>query len=159
MSKKNRSPKAIGSVIESLLLSIDRDGLYNLAKIELQWENIVGPQLAAVSIPARLSGKTLTVWAAEPVWVDSMSYHKADITSKVNSILGKHAVTSVEVVMNVEAKSRKKMPQIKQNEQEQTKPMSDSAIAEMEEALDKISDSQLRSTFKKVILKSSRRNP
>ncbi|VAX20038.1 hypothetical protein MNBD_NITROSPINAE01-658 [hydrothermal vent metagenome] len=159
MSKRNRSPKTIGSVIESLLLSIDREGLYNLAKIELQWEDIVGPQLAAISVPARLAGKKLTVWAAEPVWVDSMSYHKADIISKVNSVLGKHTVTSVEIAMNVEAKSRNKRPEPKQNEQEQTEPMSGSAIAEMEKALDEISDSQLRSTFKKVILKSARRNP
>jgi len=156
MSKKNRSPRAIGSVIESLLLSIDKDGLYDLAKIELQWEKIVGPQLAAISTPARLSGKRLTVWAAEPVWVDSMSYHKADIISKVNLILGKQTVTSVELVMNVEAKKR---PKPKQQKQEETEPISAPVVAEMERALDEIPDSQLRSTFKKVILKSARRNP
>ncbi|MDH5508815.1 MAG: DUF721 domain-containing protein [Nitrospinota bacterium] len=150
MKRKNRAPDHIGSVLESLSVSMGKRELYDFAAICGNWRGIVGHALAEVSSPARLARKSLTIEVAQPVWADSMGYMKNEIIEKVNSTLGRRMVSRIRMIVR---KGSGKGLGAEENGPTNRPPLPQSAVREAEEAVKYIDDSQLRSTFKRIILK------
>jgi len=149
MRRKNSVPSHIGSVLESLSTAMGKRELYDFAAIRGQWRAIVGRALADVSSPVSLARKTLAIEVAQPVWADSMGYMKNDIIGKINSTLGRHAVTRLRMTVRKGTAADKESGATVMA----PPPIPLSAEREAEEAVKYIGDSQLRSTFKRIILK------
>jgi len=149
MKGAKRAPETIRAILERTCSAMGKKEVYEFAAVLGHWEEMVGPALAAVSAPERLSGKTLYLEVAEPVWADSMGYMKKEIMAKVNRLLGRDAVGRIK--MTVQKRTRDVDAQPPGPVLEAALPAS--AVAEAEETVKHISDSQLRSTFKRIILK------
>jgi len=122
--------------------------VFEFAAIFGEWTRIVGQTLAGVSAPIRLSGKTLYLEVAEPVWADSMGYMRKEIIEKVNRMLGRGAVSKIRMTVRMGGR-----PKPGSGEREPLAEVPESAVREVEEAVKFIPDSQLRSAFKRIILK------
>lgn len=150
MKKKSPGPVNMGSVLANALKSLSQPQILDFVRIDGLWEEIVGRRLWRVSRPAELRRGTLTIWVTEPVWVDSMMYMKSRIISQVNEAMGQHTVSGLKIVQ----KSGIFRPAPGEPEKEEDQPPLDMGPdEEIDPALDGIDDSQLRSTFKRVILK------
>ncbi len=151
MRKRSSAPVNIGAALAGALKSLNQINVLNFTKIADKWPNIVGPQLSAVSQPANLKRKVLTLWVSEPVWVDTMLYMKREIISKINAIFSGVVVDSIRILHKSGINPVENQPDQREKEFEAALP--ESAIREVESALDNIPDSQLRSAFKRVMLK------
>ena len=150
MKKRNRAPSPVSAVIESIASSMGKREMYDFAAICGNWRKIVGQAMSDISSPARLARKTLTIDVAQPVWADSMGYMKNEIIGKVNHILGRNAVAKIRMSIQKGAgEAGKDKPQ----PDEPAAPLPLAVIREVEDAVKYIPDSQLRSTFKRIILK------
>ncbi|MDH5476976.1 MAG: DUF721 domain-containing protein [Nitrospinota bacterium] len=150
MRRKKQAPSHIGQVLESLSASMGKRELYDFAAISGNWRRIVGPVLDKVSSPVRISRKTLTIDVAQPVWIDSMGYMKKEIIQKVNAVLGQHMVSRIRMTV------RQGSPENAGTENQEKLDLTNVPLAaqrEAEEAVKHIKDSQLRSDFKRIILK------
>lgn len=142
--------------LSSALKSIGAANMLDFVRVEKEWAKIVGDKLAKVSKPAKLSSRTLTVWVREPVWADSMMYLKADITEKVNLVLGKKVINAIRVVTkaDLENTETRETPGKPDEPREVNLPASE--LEEIEKALKSVGDSQLRSILKRVMLKNAK---
>ena len=136
-------------LLEEVSASLGKKEIYDFAVIAGNWTRIVGQAMAHVSTPVRLSRKTLSLEVREPVWADSMGYMKKQIIENVNRLLGKAAVSKIGMSVK---KAGKELGRSGASPIDISK-IPQSAAREAEEAVKFIDDSQLRSTFKRVILK------
>lgn len=148
--KKASRLAPLDSILRTALSSVDQANIANLARVCDGWGKIVGAPLAAASTPAELEYKRLLIWVKEPIWADSMMYMKAEIISRVNGLLGKEAVNSIRTVYKADFPEfqRKKTPPRK----EPAPP--EWAVRTVDEAVESVEDSELRSVLKRVMLKS-----
>lgn len=154
MSGKRGKMSRIGFVLASALRSVDRANLLNFARIEREWGKIVGPQLGAVSAPAKLSYRTLNIWVSEPVWADSMTYLKSEIIRKVNETLGKEVIDDVRVMMKSDFRQSGAAETGKQKAASADVP--ESEREEIRRVAAEVEDSQLRSILERVMLKNAK---
>jgi len=151
MKKASRNLTALGSPLTSALKSLNLGRVLQLARIQGEWQSVVGEKLAAVSAPAKLERKILTIWVAEPVWADSMGYLKKEIMSRINALSGEPVVERLRITHKADVET----PRIPVPEpSEPIDPaMEEKGAEDIEPELSSLPDSQLRSTFKRVILK------
>jgi hypothetical protein len=90
--------KAIKKVIPAILKPIlDKRG-FAQAQVILDWEKIVGPQIAQYSIPERIiyyksaSTKGMLVLAVTPGWAPIIMHGKQQILDRINSYFGYEAI-------------------------------------------------------------------
>lgn len=151
MRRRKRTVSA-GEALQGALKAVGQQSLFTLARIELNWSGIVGSQLAAVSHPADIVKGELIVWVKEPVWVDSISYMKRKLIANINASLGAAYVTEVRIV-----RKTWDTPEVEGEEESgsfKDIPYPDDAIEEAEKAVANVTDPELRSSLKRVMLKS-----
>lgn len=73
-----------------------RAGFSNPALV-LRWRDIVGPEIARVTLPVKLSGGVLTL-KAEPGAAVFLQYETRTLAARINDFLGKTAVTKLKFV-------------------------------------------------------------
>ncbi len=84
-------PRAVGSVLPALLRPAFRRRSPASAQLLTDWSAIVGPALAAVTEPRRLSATTLTVACAGPVAME-LQHMTGELLSRINGHLGRIVV-------------------------------------------------------------------
>lgn len=82
---KAGSPQLVGDLVGKFL---ERSGL--AAKVEAasvvpEWESLVGPQIAAVTTPRRVSEGVLFVAVATSAWMMELNLLKADLLRRLNA--------------------------------------------------------------------------
>ncbi|HWK88425.1 MAG TPA: DUF721 domain-containing protein [Longimicrobium sp.] len=78
-------PQAVGDLVARFL---DRSGLagkVEAASVIPEWEQRVGPQIAAVTEPMRVSEGTLFVAVATSAWMMELNMMKADLMRHINA--------------------------------------------------------------------------
>ena len=153
MRRRAGAFKPLGSALAGALGSVNKSGLLSFARIERRWEDIVGSRLAAVSRPGALSRKSLTIWVSEPVWTDSMLYLRSEIIAKINEVVGDNLVDSIRVVMK-RGDDADRQDAGGKTVAEPAVEISETDLVEIERAMENTPDSQLRSIFKRVMLKN-----
>lgn len=151
MKRRYSFPVDMKSALAGALKSVNQTNVLIFARIANKWTDIVGPQLAAVSKPAGLKRKVLTVWVSEPVWMDTMLYMEREITLKLNALFYEPAVTRVKIILKsgfsvVDSAGDK-------TEDDKDSVPSDSEMKEIDGVVGGLPDSQLRSSFRRVMLK------
>ena len=148
--KKRKEALSAGDILEKALISTGHPNLVTFARIDRVWPEIVGEQLSKVSRPGDLSKRELTIWVKEPVWVDSLMYMKRKLIENINKRLSENMVGSIRVIRK---KWEAEEPNIAEPLQPKA-PLTKEAIKEVEKVVESIEDPELRSTLKRIMLKS-----
>jgi predicted nucleic acid-binding Zn ribbon protein len=83
-SRQNR-PELIGELLPRFL---ERNGLsarVEAASVVPEWESLVGPGIAAVTDPLRVSDGTLIVAVKTSAWLMELNMMKADLMRRLNA--------------------------------------------------------------------------
>ncbi len=123
------------------------DHLYEMAKLQVQWPQIVGDAVASHSFPDRLARGRLTVLVDNPTWMTQLAFFKDEIRRKVNSSLGAGRVG--EVYMKVGRGDRR---QAKTATKPQA-PLSPIAIQQIDKMVAELADPDTRAALRRLMLR------
>ncbi len=90
-------PRAVGSLVPGLTRPAFRRRSPATAQIMTDWAAIVGPALAAVTVPRRLSGTTLTLACAGPIAME-LQHMTGELIARINGHLGRVVVDRLRFV-------------------------------------------------------------
>jgi len=86
--------RPVGALIPALTKPAFKKTSAAAAQVMMDWPSIVGPQLAAITAPRRLSGGTLTIDCVGPVAME-LQHMAIEIMSRINGHLGTQAVRAL----------------------------------------------------------------
>lgn len=91
-------PTAVGDVLHAVLKHTPTVAK-KVQQYQLwsQWEDAVGPHVAAQAWPARMQGTTLVVAATSPSWVQELTMLRHELLRKVQMVLDPTVVTDVRI--------------------------------------------------------------
>jgi hypothetical protein len=92
-------PRAVGALVPGLIRPVFKRKSAASAQVMTDWPLIIGPALAAVTAPRRLSGSTLTIACAGPVAME-LQHMTAEILSRINGHLGQVVVERLRFVQD-----------------------------------------------------------
>lgn len=92
-------PRPVGALVPRLVRPAFRKRSPAGALLMADWAAVVGPALAAVTLPRRLSGGTLTVACAGPVAME-LSHLAPQLMARINAHLGRVAVERLRFVQH-----------------------------------------------------------
>jgi hypothetical protein len=90
-------PRPLGALVPRVARPAFRAMGPGTGTVVADWNAIVGPMLAAVSVPRRLAAGTLTIACAGPVAME-MQYYATELISRINTHLGAATVRSLRFV-------------------------------------------------------------
>jgi hypothetical protein len=90
-------PRQIAALIPGLTRAAFRRHSPAVAQVMADWEAIVGPAIASVSSPRRLSSGTLTIACGGPVAME-LQHLSRELISRINTHLGSQTVTALRFV-------------------------------------------------------------
>lgn len=64
--------------------------------VKIAWARAVGQGLRSQAVPLRLSGSTLVVGVADPIWQNQLRAMKGELLGQVNRLLRQNLVRSIE---------------------------------------------------------------
>ena len=99
------APMPLGSLIPSLTRPAFRRKSPSGAQLMADWAQVVGPSLAAVTSPLRLTAGTLTLACAGPVAME-LQHLAPELMGRINGHLGRVAVERLRFVQQAPASTR-----------------------------------------------------
>jgi hypothetical protein len=87
-------PRPVSALVPAVTRPAFRRRSPAAAQILADWDAIVGPALAAVTVPRRLSASTLTLACTGPIALE-LQHMAAEVIGRINSHLGVQAVKSL----------------------------------------------------------------
>jgi hypothetical protein len=90
-------PRAIGTLVPGLTRPAFRRQGPASAQVIIDWPTIVGPALAAVTAPRRLSAGALTLACAGPIAME-LQHMAVELINRINTHLGSKAVHTLRFV-------------------------------------------------------------
>ncbi len=85
-------PRAVGTIVPILTREAFRKRSPAAAQLMMDWALVVGPELARVTTPKRLTRNTLTIGCAGPVAME-LQYLSAELINRINAHLGSAVVS------------------------------------------------------------------
>jgi hypothetical protein len=95
--RRFNGPRAIGAILPAIARPAYRRRSPAAAAIMADWPQIVGPALAAVTTPRRLSAETLTLGCVGPVALE-LQHLETELLARINGHLGRVLVTRLRFV-------------------------------------------------------------
>ena len=99
---KAGKPQLVGDLLARVL---NRKGLgakLEAASVLAEWETLVGPQIAAVTRPQRVSEGVLFVGVTNSPWLMELNLMKADLMRRLNAGKGEGRIRQIVFVMGTE---------------------------------------------------------
>jgi predicted nucleic acid-binding Zn ribbon protein len=62
------------------------------------WGEVVGPRIASIAEPARISGERLYIKVKTDVWRNELVFHKADLLKKINQRSGGEVIKDIVLI-------------------------------------------------------------
>ena len=87
LSRFNR-PTEIGTILKSALRSKGIDKELDKYQFVLEWDQIVGREIAGKTTPEYLRGSTLVVKVSDSTWAQELSFQKDVIINRMNRRFG-----------------------------------------------------------------------
>lgn len=103
MKRKDDSPK---QVREALGKYLEKSGIaehIEAASVVPEWAALVGPAIAAVTTPLRVSDRTLVVGVRSSAWMHELKMMEREIVSRVNAGKKRKVVDKIRFQMGSEA--------------------------------------------------------
>ena len=92
-------PRAVGELLPALTRAAFRKRSPAGAQVLADWDAIVGPAIAAVTTPRRLSGTSLTIACRGPVAME-LQYMAPQLMERINAHLGRITVEKLRFVQD-----------------------------------------------------------
>ncbi|WP_254073020.1 DUF721 domain-containing protein [Acidisphaera sp. S103] len=128
-------PRPLGSLVPQITRQTFRKHNPASAQILADWEIIVGPKVASMTVPRRLDRGVLTIACAGPAAMD-LHYMGIEVINRINTHLGGQPVHSLKFT---QAGMPRKAPPIR--------PSPPEAILEAEAAVADLADGDLKSAL------------
>ena len=64
-----------------------------MSRLERHWEEIVGPQLAAVTQPDKIRSQVLFVTVSDAIWLQQMMFYQSQVLHNIRDVLGEVAIS------------------------------------------------------------------
>lgn len=93
-------PRPLGALLPKLTRPVFRKKTPAAVQLAADWTVMIGPALAAVTMPVRLSGTTLTIGCAGPVAME-LAHLAPQLMARINQHLGRAAVGQLKFVQAV----------------------------------------------------------
>jgi hypothetical protein len=93
-------PRLLGALLPKLTRPVLKKRAPATAALLADWGQIMGPALAAVTVPQRLTGTTLTIGCAGPVAME-LAHLAPQVMERINQHLGRQAVGQLKFVQAV----------------------------------------------------------
>lgn len=90
-------PRPLGALVPKAARPAFRAMSPGTGQVMADWDTIVGPMLASVSVPRRLAAGTLTIACAGPVAME-LQHYATELISRINTHLGTSTVRSLRFV-------------------------------------------------------------
>ena len=100
--KKDEGPKQVKETLQKYL---DRSGIgehIEAASVVPEWADRVGPAIAAVTTPLRVSSGTLIVGVRSSAWMNELKMMEREIISRVNVGRTRGRITKIRFQMTAE---------------------------------------------------------
>ncbi|HEY2616640.1 MAG TPA: DUF721 domain-containing protein [Acetobacteraceae bacterium] len=94
-------PRPVGALMPRLTRAAFRRRSPATAQVMADWSAIVGPAIAAVTTPRRLSAGTLTIACAGPIAME-LQHLAGEVIARINAHLGSRTVTGLRFVQTPE---------------------------------------------------------
>jgi predicted nucleic acid-binding Zn ribbon protein len=98
MNRNRKNSKGfvhIGSVLQGILKTQGAASNTRLSMIWNVWQDAVGSQIAANTVPAAIKGGLLIVHAESSVWIQQLHFFKQEMIVKINRTLGADLVKDI----------------------------------------------------------------
>ena len=86
--KKKKGPEKIGIILESMLAERGLSSICKEYDVVARWAEIVGPQLAGVTVDVRVEDSVLYVKISSSSWRQELSYLKRQFLEKIRDVTG-----------------------------------------------------------------------
>jgi hypothetical protein len=130
-------PRPVGSMVPRLTRPAFRRRAPATAQVLADWEAIVGPAIAAVTTPRRLSSGTLTIACTGPIAME-LQYLSGELTGRINAHLGSQVVTGLRFVQTTSV-----VPPLPP----QPTPLDAVQLAQVDDAVAALPESELRTAL------------
>jgi hypothetical protein len=87
-------PRPVGALVPGLTRAAFRRRAPGTAQVLADWASIVGPALAAVTLPRRLAAGTLTIACSGPIAME-LQHLSGELVARINTALGAGAVKTL----------------------------------------------------------------
>jgi hypothetical protein len=94
-------PRPISALVPRLTRTAFRRRTPATAQVLADWTAIVGPAIAAVTVPRRLAGGTLTIACAGPIAME-LQHLSGEVIGRINGHLGQQVVSALRFVQTPE---------------------------------------------------------
>ena len=96
--KKSREYVGIAEVIDNVMNHLATDDIRGKGKIFINWEKIVGVELAKHAKPYRVRGKTLTILVDSSCWLYELEQnYRPFLLQNINKIIGENVITVIKM--------------------------------------------------------------
>jgi hypothetical protein len=133
------APRPLGAILPPLVRPVLRKRAPSIAALLAEWEAIVGPAIAAVTVPRRLAAGTLTLAASPPIALE-LQHLAPQLLARVNTYLGSEAATRLRFAPSAVAAPRQKVP----------RPPSPEALAEVAASVAVLPEGALRDALARL---------
>ncbi|MBI5217013.1 MAG: DUF721 domain-containing protein [Ignavibacteriae bacterium] len=89
------APKQLGGVLESVIQNLGLGQRLKKAEALDRWSEIVGEQIARVTVPVRVEGDTLVVHVTSSVWRNELVFLKRELITKINKSVQKDLIKDI----------------------------------------------------------------
>jgi hypothetical protein len=93
-------PRPLGALVPKVARPAFRKMGPGTGQVMADWDSIVGPMLASVSVPRRLVAGTLTIAYAGPVAME-LQHYATELISRINTHLGSTTVRTLRFVQTM----------------------------------------------------------
>jgi hypothetical protein len=90
-------PRPVGALVPGLTRAAFRRRAPGSAQVLADWGSIVGPALAAVTLPRRLTKGTLTIACSGPIAME-LQHLSGELIARINTILGYGVVSALRFI-------------------------------------------------------------
>ncbi len=94
-------PRPVGALVSRLTRAAFRRRAPATAQVIADWIAIMGPAIASVTTPRRLSGGTLTIACAGPIAME-LQHLGGEVMARINTHLGSNTVKALRFVQTLE---------------------------------------------------------
>ncbi len=99
MKKKDNRPSKVRETLEKYLAKSGIGEHIEAASVVPEWPELVGPAIAAVTTPLRVSEKTLFVGVRSSAWMNELKLMEKEILSRLNAGRQRRLIDKIRFVM------------------------------------------------------------
>ncbi|MDE2335282.1 MAG: DUF721 domain-containing protein [Rhodospirillales bacterium] len=99
----------MGAILAPLVRPALKRRAPSIAALLAEWEAVVGPAIAAVTVPRRLAAGTLTLAASPPIALE-LQHLAPQLLSRINAFLGSEAATRLRFAPSIVAPPQHPQP-------------------------------------------------